>query len=93
MLLYKAEHGTSDVPHHYAKDRILGKWVSHLRENYSAGRLSEERIQLMNAVGESLRYAFVQDPKGHQALLTADPFRFHLESPRKEMERNVCQVG
>lgn len=39
------------VPNRYKEDRVLGKWVSHLREYYTSNQLSEERIKALEAIG------------------------------------------
>jgi Helicase associated domain len=57
LLLYKKEHGDCLVPHKYDKDRVLSKWICHLRENYHAGQLPKDRVEALEAVGE-----FVGEP-------------------------------
>jgi len=39
------------VPNRYKADKILGKWVSHLREYYANNQLSDERVAALEAVG------------------------------------------
>jgi Helicase associated domain len=51
LLTYKAMHGNCDVPYGYKRDPILGKWVSHLRENQDQPLMSEERKAALNAIG------------------------------------------
>ncbi|CAB9530545.1 helicase [Seminavis robusta] len=51
LLVYKAQHGHCDVPLNHKNDRVLGKWVAHLRENCNQSSLSTERREALNAIG------------------------------------------
>jgi Helicase associated domain len=51
LLIYKAMHGNCEVPYGYKADPVLGKWVSHLRENQDQKLMSEERKAALNAIG------------------------------------------
>lgn len=48
---YIEEIGSAEILHRAAyKGELLGRWVVHQRENYKAGKLSEERILLMRVL-------------------------------------------
>ena len=59
---YKKEHGNCLVPNSfvYGDDIKLGKWVSEQRTRYKRGRLSQNRREMLDALG------FSWDPKGDQ---------------------------
>ena len=43
LLVYKQMYGNCDVPYGYKRDPVLGKWISHLRENQDQPLMSAER--------------------------------------------------
>ncbi|MGB2446030.1 MAG: helicase associated domain-containing protein [Schleiferiaceae bacterium] len=45
------EHGDCNVPQQYEKDEQLGRWVNKQRTAYIKRKLSEERIEMLKAVG------------------------------------------
>lgn len=48
------EHGNLVIPHDYeVEGQKLGIWISSQRESYAKGRLSEEQIHLLEAIGMS----------------------------------------
>lgn len=51
LLAYKKEHGNCTVPIGYEKNKQLSNWVSKQRQEYQAGRLSEDKILALNKVG------------------------------------------
>lgn len=48
LSCYFDKHGDSDVSTHYTEDVSLGYWVKKQRENYEKGKLSDEKIKLLN---------------------------------------------
>jgi len=48
---FKREHGHTNVPFHYAKDRQLGTWVSKQRVRIRQGTISEEEKVRLEAIG------------------------------------------
>ena len=48
---FKKEHGHTNVPFHYAKDRQLGTWVSKQRVRIRQGTISEEERVRLEAIG------------------------------------------
>ncbi len=48
---FKKEHGHTNVPFHYAKDRQLGTWVSKQRVRIRQGTISEEEKARLEAIG------------------------------------------
>ena len=57
LTKYKAEHGHCNVPQ---KQGSLGNWVREQRRTHKKGKLSEERVQKLDALG------FVWDPLSTQ---------------------------
>jgi Helicase associated domain len=53
LLTFKAMHGHCDVPLNHKTDRILAKWVAHLRESSNQSQLSKERRDALLAIGFS----------------------------------------
>jgi hypothetical protein len=51
LVQYQKEFGNALVPQRYEKNPSLGIWVSTQRQEYKAGRLSDERIQKLNDIG------------------------------------------
>ncbi|CAB9500500.1 Helicase associated domain [Seminavis robusta] len=51
LLVYKQMYGNCDVPYGYKRDPVLGKWISHLRENQDQPLMSPERKAALNAIG------------------------------------------
>ncbi len=51
---YYEENGNLAVPYDYEAEGLkVGVWISSQRESYGIGRLSEEQINLLNAIGMS----------------------------------------
>eukprot|EP00531_Pseudo-nitzschia_arenysensis_P018325 CAMPEP_0116115804 /NCGR_PEP_ID=MMETSP0329-20121206/700_1 /TAXON_ID=697910 /ORGANISM="Pseudo-nitzschia arenysensis, Strain B593" /LENGTH=569 /DNA_ID=CAMNT_0003609257 /DNA_START=917 /DNA_END=2626 /DNA_ORIENTATION=- len=48
---FKKEHGHTNVPFHYAKDRQLGTWVSKQRVRIRQGTISAEEKARLEAIG------------------------------------------
>ncbi|MBI5393709.1 MAG: Helicase associated domain protein [Verrucomicrobia bacterium] len=48
---YHAEHGDADVPNHWKKDPQLAGWVLRQRQSRKKGALSQEQVQLLDAIG------------------------------------------
>jgi hypothetical protein len=48
---FKKEHGHTNVPFHYTKDRQLGTWVSKQRVRIRQGTISEEEKVRLEAIG------------------------------------------
>jgi superfamily II DNA or RNA helicase len=48
LILYKTKHGNCRVPR---GDKELGKWINKLRSSYKEGRLSHDRISLLESIG------------------------------------------
>src|SRR5262249_55503310 len=51
LVAYFKEHGNAHVPQQYAKDKQLGNWVHKLREPTRKGRLTADRLALLDALG------------------------------------------
>jgi hypothetical protein len=53
LQAYKAEHGDCVVLQHFKTEDgfTLGRWCSHRRGNYKNGKLSQERIEALEALG------------------------------------------
>ena len=57
LKAYKAAHGHTRVPQHYAENKPLGKWVTKQRYCYNLkmcgeqSQLTDERIGMLNAIG------------------------------------------
>ncbi|MEE2845109.1 MAG: Helicase associated domain protein [Gemmatimonadota bacterium] len=53
LKAYKAEHGDCRVPYGFTTEDgfRLGRWVSHKRTDYKVGRVTQDRIDALNAVG------------------------------------------
>ncbi|RKZ83353.1 MAG: hypothetical protein DRR19_19260 [Candidatus Parabeggiatoa sp. nov. 1] len=57
LMEYKKIYGHCNVPNRWDKNPKLGMWVQHQRQNKKKGKLSEERIQRLDAIG------FIWNPK------------------------------
>ena len=53
LKAYKGEHGDCRVPYGFTTEDgfRLGRWVSHKRTDYKVGRVTQDRIDALNAVG------------------------------------------
>ena len=51
LVAYKQQHGDCNVPQKWRENPTLGGWVSSLRTKYRTGRLSQERIERLDALG------------------------------------------
>ena len=51
LVAFKDEHGHCNVPGSYQPNPKLAKWCSWQRTNKRKGRLSEERVGLLEAIG------------------------------------------
>jgi hypothetical protein len=51
LKLFKEVYGHCVVPARFPENRSLGYWVKHIRSYYNEGRLPEEWISKLNAVG------------------------------------------
>ena len=51
LRAFKREHGHTNVPFHYAKDRQLGTWVSKQRVRIRQGTISDEEKVRLEAIG------------------------------------------
>ena len=58
LVIYKRTHGHCNVPHTYEANKSLANWVHNQRTAYRNGKLSEERIRMLNAI------RFVWDQRG-----------------------------
>jgi len=50
LLVYKEEHGDCLVPDNYKENASLGHWVSSQRNLWNAGKLSEDRMKLLDKI-------------------------------------------
>ena len=50
MIQYRAVKGNTLVPSRYEQNLRLGKWVSKQRTRFQQGKLSEDRIELLNEI-------------------------------------------
>ena len=48
---YKAVHGHCRVPYKYNENPSLGYWANNQRHSFKSGKLSDERIADLNAIG------------------------------------------
>ena len=48
---YKSQHGDCNVPRKYDKNQQLARWVHHQRSKFKDSKMSEERINVLNAIG------------------------------------------
>lgn len=53
LTTYAEEHGNCRVPFRWPENPGLGRWVGHLRQLRNAGRLSDEKIAKLEALGFS----------------------------------------
>jgi hypothetical protein len=51
LIKYKEENGHCNVSQRCAANAKLGRWVKNLRRSKAKGELSQERIELLNAIG------------------------------------------
>jgi hypothetical protein len=51
LQAYKEEHGDCNVPHHWADNPKLGRWVGTQRYQRSKGKLNPTRIHRLEAIG------------------------------------------
>lgn len=51
LKLYKSKHGHCDVPRSYEENKPLGYWVHTQRYQFKISKLSDERINMLNAIG------------------------------------------
>jgi hypothetical protein len=51
LLIFKVQHGHCIVPQKYETNRPLANWVSHQRVLKMQGKLSNEKIELLDAAG------------------------------------------
>jgi len=77
LKIYVAEYGDTLVPYTFVdKDgSTLGKWVSRQRENYHTGKLSAERIAVLN----KLNFVWTVDHKKAQRKAVDDGFEKFYE--------------
>merc|ERR1712146_325551 len=55
LIAYKNQYNTVNVPRKYNQDRQLGTWVSSQRTAYKNGKLSEERTERLDSIGNPIR--------------------------------------
>ena len=55
LIEFKEVHGHCNVPQRYAPNVELGRWVKDQRTFKTKGKLSEDRIELLEAIGFSWR--------------------------------------
>jgi len=48
---FKRKHGHCRVPKSYPQNPKLGQWVSKMRQRKKHGRLTKERVRLLNGLG------------------------------------------
>ena len=51
LLEYKKAHGNCNVPQKWSKDMKLARWVSAQRQEKSEGKITEERLRLLDGIG------------------------------------------
>jgi superfamily II DNA or RNA helicase len=51
LLKYKEEHGDCRVPQLYKPNKALGAWVMTQRSRYATGKLSQDRVSRLEAIG------------------------------------------
>ncbi len=51
LVRFKGEHGHCDVPRAWSKNPVLGNWVGTQRSNYRRGKLSPDRVELLEEIG------------------------------------------
>jgi len=51
LTAFKEEHGHSNVPAKYSANRRLGRWCRKQRLNKKQGKLSKDRVALLNSIG------------------------------------------
>ena len=51
LVAYNDEHGDCNIPRRWLKNPKLGKWVSTQRKGYAKGKLSQDRIERLEAIG------------------------------------------
>src|SRR5262249_47320334 len=51
LVEFKSRNGHCNVPARYAKDPVLGRWVSKQRASRSSGALSADRTARLNELG------------------------------------------
>lgn len=51
LVKYRKKHGHCNVPHLYARNPSLGKWVAYQRRLYRDNRLSENKKEKLNKLG------------------------------------------
>ena len=51
LVVYKQQHGNTNVPARYKEDPQLGNWVPRQRSNYKNKIMKEERASLLNSIG------------------------------------------
>ena len=51
LIAFKQRHGHWFVPAQYKENKSLGFWVHNLRQGYKNGKLSDERVALLNEIG------------------------------------------
>ena len=81
LLEYRSEHGDCDVPQSQGK---LGTWVNHQRTAYTAGSLSQDRIDRLSNIG--FKWAFFE-----RGLKVPWETRFD-ELARYKTEHGDCNV-
>ena len=92
---FRAEHGHLRVPVKYIDPSgfRLGKWISHRRTEYTAGRLTPERIATLEALG------MVWDPLAEdvaRGLAALERFRAehgHLRVPNRYIDPSGLKLG
>jgi hypothetical protein len=60
LVTFKATHGHCRVPFIYECNNPLGRWVYHQREVFKHGRLSKERILMLNELSFEWSVGFVK---------------------------------
>lgn len=61
---FKAKHGHSDIPLHYPENPKLGRFINQTRVQRNSGRLSDDRIAKLDAIGfvwEGTKYQIGED--------------------------------
>ena len=64
LTKYKAEHGDCTIP---VTQGSLGGWVGHQRHAYKKGKLSEERVRKLDALGFSWGWGTIPNSKRRPA--------------------------
>ena len=51
LVAFKEEHGHCFVPQNYKEKRNLGRWVNYTRNRGKSGKLSNERVAMLEEIG------------------------------------------